>query len=284
MSEPNGFQQMADKFEGGITICNVRFSKSVDQLIPALVKARRNFPEIHKDAEAKVYYKNDPNKSFSFRYATLPAILSAVDPALLESGIWLTQHSRPTQNQLITTTILMHESGQYMASEYAVPIKASDTKEVGIATTYCRRYSICGILGIAADEDTDAASSYPGAEYSHKQSAKQETNQKSNRTQTKPVPAESHEENKQKLKDMLREVGVEAGDKDTADAVLNYIASQPQNVGCAVNWHMAATQPGPCEKSLAALSEAHKAFPRDCETPLISIVREHQSQGPKATA
>jgi hypothetical protein len=54
-------------------------------------------------------------------------------------------------------TILYHESGEEVASTMKLP-ESFDPQKIGSAITYYRRYSICGLLSICADEDDDAQS------------------------------------------------------------------------------------------------------------------------------
>ena len=50
----------------------------------------------------------------------------------------------------------MHESGQWIESIYPLPMNCP-TKERAAEITYGRRYLISSLLGVAADEDLDAA-------------------------------------------------------------------------------------------------------------------------------
>ncbi len=50
---------------------------------------------------------------------------------------------------------LYHESGESIASTYPLP-EISDSQKFGAALTYARRYAVCAILSVTADEDNDA--------------------------------------------------------------------------------------------------------------------------------
>jgi hypothetical protein len=56
---------------------------------------------------------------------------------------------------LFLTTTLRHTSGQWISSEYPLPMGATP-QQLGSALTYARRYSLSSIACIAADEDDDA--------------------------------------------------------------------------------------------------------------------------------
>ena len=54
----------------------------MQQIIPALIKAKKNFKKISKDAI---------NPYFKSRYATLDAVLDATENALAEQGLTIVQ-------------------------------------------------------------------------------------------------------------------------------------------------------------------------------------------------
>ncbi len=57
-------------------------------------------------------------------------------------------------------TILIHESGEYMSADVSLPITdekgRSFAQSAGAVISYLRRYALASMLGIYADEDTDA--------------------------------------------------------------------------------------------------------------------------------
>jgi hypothetical protein len=53
-------------------------------------------------------------------------------------------------------TMLLHTSGQWIASRYVMPIGDKLTPQaIGSAITYARRYALSAIVGIAPDDDDD---------------------------------------------------------------------------------------------------------------------------------
>ncbi|MEH2255276.1 ERF family protein [Nostoc sp.] len=50
---------------------------------------------------------------------------------------------------------LFHESEERITSTYPLP-KIADSQKFGAALTYARRYAVCAILSVTADEDNDA--------------------------------------------------------------------------------------------------------------------------------
>lgn len=114
----------------------------MNELIKALIRARSEFPPINKD---KI------NPAFKgVRYASLDSVLDSVVPTLCRHGLVAVQTL--DEGKLITT--LYHESGQFIQSSYILP-SGLDAQKMGAAITYGRRYSICSLLCITADEDTD---------------------------------------------------------------------------------------------------------------------------------
>ena len=90
------------------------------------------------------------------KYADLSSVLAAVIPSLSAHGLCIVQTTRRDQDgTLILITTLRHKNGESICSEYPVlPIKQLP-QDYGAALTYARRYSICALLAIAAEEDTD---------------------------------------------------------------------------------------------------------------------------------
>jgi hypothetical protein len=86
-----------------------------------------------------------------YAFAPLPEIIEAVRPVLKKHGLAVLQLVRGHELE----TRLMHTSGEWIGATYALPTNA-DSQAMGSAITYARRYSLCGILGIAADDDEDA--------------------------------------------------------------------------------------------------------------------------------
>lgn len=111
------------------------------ELIKALIKAKAEFQPIEKD-------KFNPH--FKTKYASLDSVLDAVTPALCKYGLVIVQ---PLQSRVLHTH-LYHESGEVMTSMFELP-DISDIQKIGSALTYARRYSVCALLGITADEDND---------------------------------------------------------------------------------------------------------------------------------
>jgi len=128
----------------------MKTSDSVSEIIKALIAAQK---EIQHPSKNKV------NPHFKNKYADLLAVIEAAAPVLNKHGILLSQTTRVYNNNapydVLLYTTLMHESGQYIESEYPVIPEKQNPQGWGIALTYAKRYALSSILGMAADEDTD---------------------------------------------------------------------------------------------------------------------------------
>lgn len=126
-------------------------SPSVDQIAVALSKAQAAFPTIPKDSEARVPMKS--GGSYAFKFASLPSIIENVKKILGENDLSFAQII--TESEM--TTLLMHKSGQWLKSTVSL-VRAPEARmqDYGAQITYLRRYVLTALLGICADEDTDA--------------------------------------------------------------------------------------------------------------------------------
>ena len=125
----------------------MRTSEQTTTLIAALVAARGAFAPITKNAVGHV------GKDTPTRYADLTAILEATIPPLLVNGIMVIQSIDAESSCLITR--LQHTSGEWCESAY--PLKLDlPPQQLGSLLTYARRYSLLGLLCVAAEDDDGA--------------------------------------------------------------------------------------------------------------------------------
>lgn len=125
------------------------------QWAKAFVAAQSEMPEIPKTKKATI-----PTKSgggYEYSYADLPAIIDAVRPVLSKHGLAFAQSVETTESAIAITTIVYHEAGGSQSFGPLLLPGGSDARGAGSAITYGRRYALCAALGIAADEDDDAA-------------------------------------------------------------------------------------------------------------------------------
>lgn len=106
--------------------------------------------------------KDSTNPFFKSKYASLTAILDAINVPLTESGLSICQFP---EDDFSLTTLLMHESGEWIASTYIMKPVKDDPHGRGSVISYQRRYCIQSVLNLNIDDimiDDDANSgTYP---------------------------------------------------------------------------------------------------------------------------
>lgn len=122
----------------------------MSELTKALIGFHKAVDKIEKNARAN-YGK----------FADLANVLSTVTPALHANGLAITQTF--LEDSLVTT--LHHTSGETLHSTCKLVIceGRNATQEWGKACTFQRRHSICAILGVVADMDTDDVPDLPAS-------------------------------------------------------------------------------------------------------------------------
>ena len=107
-------------------------------------------------AEQKTIKHNATNPFLKNKYADLTALIESTKANLHKNGLAVSQLLGDG-----VTTVLMHKSGEWIASTYQIePTESKGTnsaQQMGIAITYARRYAYASILGLVTDEDTDGA-------------------------------------------------------------------------------------------------------------------------------
>lgn len=101
-----------------------------------------------------------PSKSkdgYGYKYADLNAVLTAIQKAI--GGLDLAYIQQPV-NETAKTGVenyIFNSKGAVIDfGSYLLDITKPQAQQYGSALTYCRRYSISSIFGIASEEDTDA--------------------------------------------------------------------------------------------------------------------------------
>lgn len=123
-------------------------SESIKELSTALCKFQ---------AEVKNPANSANNPFYKSKYAPLNEILNGVRPILTKYGLSVLQMPGGDSQETSITTLLMHESGEWIESE-PLTMKAvkNDPQGAGSVITYARRYSLSAILGISSEDDDDA--------------------------------------------------------------------------------------------------------------------------------
>lgn len=119
-------------------------SDSIKHLAVALNKAQAEMSGAKKGAN---------NPFFKSKYADLNSVVDAVRIPFAENGLSYSQFPVMDENRVGVETILMHESGEFIASTLMLPTGKLDAQAAGSAITYARRYSLQSIAGIPAEDD-----------------------------------------------------------------------------------------------------------------------------------
>lgn len=149
--------KMAALVELKIRMDAVEAQKSFNQ---AMARFRADCPYILKSHTARILSKDGVEK-FSYGYATLEDIAKAIDPVLARHGLSYRWGDAIIEQQYIRIScIVTHEAGHTESSSvpmpYASPTGVSDQQKWCSATTYARRQSLVGALGLTMCEvDTD---------------------------------------------------------------------------------------------------------------------------------
>lgn len=142
----------------------VRRSPELDKLLPALIKAQKEFGPIVKGKENDAYTRGQKKS----KYADLAAVVDATLPHLNAYGLTIVQHvqGHHVTRETVVTTTLFHESGQFLESDLTVPSTNQqgrfDPQTVASGSTYARRYAWLGITGTAPEDDDGNAASGVG--------------------------------------------------------------------------------------------------------------------------
>lgn len=138
---------------------NLLSSPEFDKIAAALAKAQGDIKNPTKDAE---------NPHFGKAYADLAGGIAAIRSALSANGVTYIQPTRIRGSQIIVYTRLIHESGQWLESEWPACAVNAPPQAQGSGLTYARRYSLFSLVGIAGEDDDDdgnaAQGSTPGRE------------------------------------------------------------------------------------------------------------------------
>lgn len=122
----------------------ISHSESIAKIAAALVAI---------SAEIENPHKNATNPHFRNRYADLAEIVNTARPITSKHGIAVVQSPGMEDGMLTVDTLILHTSGEWIRGRAASPLQKSDPQGVGSATTYLRRYSLAGMLGLAQEDD-----------------------------------------------------------------------------------------------------------------------------------
>lgn len=126
----------------------MQISETTKDLFPAIIAARKDIEAVPRTKEG-----------YGYKYVTLDDILNMLKAILPKYGLGFVQFPETIDGKDGLTTVVIHASGEFMSARYemdATPVKGTNlTQQKGASITYCRRYALASIFGIASEEDTD---------------------------------------------------------------------------------------------------------------------------------
>lgn len=135
--------------DGNMSVQDSSMSQDIGQLAGALAKAQGSIKGAVKDSE---------NPYFKSLYADLASVWDACRGALSANDLAVIQTTEPDDKGVVVVTTLAHKSGEWMRGKLRVIPPKNDAQAIGSAITYCRRYALAAMVGIAqVDDDGNAA-------------------------------------------------------------------------------------------------------------------------------
>lgn len=123
---------------------SVMHSQSIKELATALARAQAEIEGANRDSA---------NPFFKSKYADLASVWSACRAALTKNGIAVSQPPEADGAKVTVTTMLLHESGEWISSPLTMTAKEDSPQAVGSAITYARRYALAAMVGVAPEDD-----------------------------------------------------------------------------------------------------------------------------------
>ena len=111
--------------------------------------------------------KKSINPFFNSGYADLHTVIGSSFPHLTKYGLSIVQGNDSKPGEFFVTTLLLHESGQWIKSKLKMPIEKVTAQSIGSTITYGRRYGLSAITGIAQYDDDGNAVSNKGITKNH---------------------------------------------------------------------------------------------------------------------
>lgn len=132
----------------------MRRSDTIGELSKAVTKFQKDAPKITKDKTAKIPTKG--GAGYEYKYADLSSIWEKIRGNLADCELAVIQIPTYAQSEPALTTMISHSSGEYIEDAMKLAIVQDTPQGQGSAITYARRYMLCAMLGLVADDDTDA--------------------------------------------------------------------------------------------------------------------------------
>ena len=162
----------------------MKHSDELKNLAMALAKFQADIKDPARDKD---------NPFFKSKYVALDGLLDAVRPALAKNGLSFIQSPVSSGQDMGVTTLLMHESGEWIESDpFLLHAVKNDPQSGGSAITYARRYSLSAVLGVAWDDDDDGNIATKGTSNERNEAFKgNHTNTNTDKKKRQDIPAKN---------------------------------------------------------------------------------------------
>ena len=122
-------------------------SDNINELSSALAKAMGEIQGAKMDSI---------NPHFKNRFASLASVQDSYKVPCSKNGLSVVQSVETRDGKYFVETMITHSSGQWISSDLELILSREDMQGLGSACTYAKRYAVCAMLGISAqDEDDD---------------------------------------------------------------------------------------------------------------------------------
>lgn len=196
--------------------------------------------------------KDSANPFFKSKYSDLESVWSACRKPLSENGLAVIQGDSVDDSAVVVTTMLTHESGEWIKSTLRMAPKDFGPQAIGSCITYARRYALASMVGVyQTDDDAEAATGRDKLITPHGDAHKL-------------VPSKQAEDMAQKFRHAL-EVGI-----DAAIYEIHLLCVDDNELYIAVSTLLSASQRAEIKK---AISRHRETLPRTLPNGRAAVVR-----------
>lgn len=128
--------------------------KNVEKVLDELPPDTLHAAMARAFAEIEAATKDSTNPHFRSKYADLSSVIAAIKPALVDNGLFFTQHPHPAEGGVCVETFVYHRGGEALSlGTIYVPANKQDAQGYGSAITYARRYALQTGFGVPTEDD-----------------------------------------------------------------------------------------------------------------------------------
>lgn len=118
------------------------------QFYTDLLNAKKEFPKLVFDSK---------NPHFKNSYISLSGILSSIEEILHTHNLFIIHFQKHSEGGFLLETVVQHTNGLSIKTEIFISTTNKNDQGIGSAMSYARRYSLCALLALAADDEDGEA-------------------------------------------------------------------------------------------------------------------------------